>query len=197
MLDRMTPLRAVAISVDLLSAANASPDLLPRLALPMVRGKHWSDPAAKPPSVPSAIGEPLRRAYREHRVPRRTLLQTLTPWDLLLPALHPPLQLDTASDIELPSQLYAYQVDGVRFLCETRSALLADEMGTGKTVMGTVAMRVLFRQGKVKCALVVAPLSVLRVWDQHLRAWAPELEVTVVHGVDGCLVPPDCGGLRV
>lgn len=148
----------------------------------MVRGKRWlpANAAARPRA--STGLDPLRRAYREHRVPRRVLRQLMTTWDLLLPALHPPLELAHDGQFELPSRLYAYQVDGVRFLCETRAALLADEMGTGKTVMGTVAMRVLFRRGSVRCALIVAPLSVLRVWDRHLREWAPELEVTVVHG---------------
>lgn len=179
MIDVLPRLRPPRVSDDLLASVRIGADRLDRLGAPMVRGKQWTEPGVPP--VRGAV-EPLRRAYREHRVPRRTLLQTLTPWDLLLPTLHPPLALDIGGDIELPSQLYAYQVDGVRFLCASRSALLADEMGTGKTVMSTVALRVLFRQGKVKCALVVAPLSVLRVWDEHLRAWAPELQVTVVHG---------------
>jgi SNF2 family DNA or RNA helicase len=178
-IDVLPRLRPPRVSDDLLASVRIGGDRLDRLGAPMVRGKQWTEPGVPP--VRGAV-EPLRRAYREHRVPRRTLLQTLTPWDLLLPTLYPPLALDIGGDIELPSQLYAYQVDGVRFLCASRSALLADEMGTGKTVMSTVALRVLFRQGKVKCALVVAPLSVLRVWDEHLRAWAPELQVTVVHG---------------
>lgn len=178
MSDWLEPLLAPAISDDLLIASPVSGDLLLRLGAPMLRGKHWQPPVASPTTEVA----PLRRAYREHRLPRGPVQQCLSPWDLLFPALHPPLALEVEGGLELPSQLYAYQVDGVRFLVETRGALLADEMGTGKTVMSTVAMRLLFRQGKVKCALVVAPLSVLRVWDQHLRDWAPELQVTVVHG---------------
>ncbi|MEZ5964954.1 MAG: DEAD/DEAH box helicase [Planctomycetota bacterium] len=180
--DRLQPLAPPAIGDDLLSRARCSHDLLLRLSAPMVRGKRWQTPEVGPAPTVNAAPRPWRRAYREHRLPRRVLRQVLTPWDLLLPALHPPLELDTSAHFDLPSQLYAYQVDGVRFLCQSHAALLADEMGTGKTVMGTVAMRVLFRRGAVRCALVVAPLSVLRVWDSHLREWAPELEVTVVHG---------------
>ncbi|MBK8974683.1 MAG: DEAD/DEAH box helicase [Planctomycetes bacterium] len=128
-------------------------------------------------------GRRPRKAYREHRVPGDVLRQTLTTWDLLLPMLQPPLALEQPGGaLDLPHRLYHYQVDGIRFLCDSRSALLADEMGTGKTVMSTVAMRVLFREGRVRRALVVCPLSVIGVWDRHLADWAPELAVTVVHG---------------
>src|SRR5688572_12179348 len=102
MRDVLPLLHAPAVSRDLLAGGGVSADLLPRLSSPMVRGRHWPvpAPAAQPAALPHP-GQPLRRAYREHRVPRRTLLQTLTPWDLLLPALHPPLALDAGQTIEL------------------------------------------------------------------------------------------------
>jgi SNF2 family DNA or RNA helicase len=55
-------------------------------------------------------------------------------------------------------------------------------MGTGKTVMTSVAMRLLFRRAQIRRALVICPVGVLQVWDEHLMEWAPELFVTVVHG---------------
>ena len=61
-------------------------------------------------------------------------------------------------------------------------ALLADEMGTGKTVMTIVALRILFQQGKIHKALIVCPVSVLHEWNRHLAEWAPELVVTFVRG---------------
>ncbi len=179
MSDLLSRLAPAGVGADRLHLRAADVDLLAPITKPMVRGKRWvTQESAAPPL--RAAG--LRRAYREHRMPRRTLYLTMSPFDLVLPALHPPLALELRGDLQLPSELYAYQVEGVRFLCEGRSALLADEMGTGKTVMSTVALRLLFRQGRARSALIVAPLSVLRVWDQHLRAWAPELQVTTVHG---------------
>jgi len=182
-IDLLAPLRPPAVGADLLATVRVR-EVLPLLAPPAVRGAHWpargDAPAPARPSRP--VKEPLRRAYREHRLPRQVVIHTLSVWDLLLPRLHPALDVQHPDSVDLPGPLWPYQIDGVRFLCESRSALLADEMGTGKTVMSTVALRLLFRQGMVRCALVVAPLSVLRVWDEHLRTWAPELAVTVVHG---------------
>ncbi|MFZ5501413.1 MAG: DEAD/DEAH box helicase, partial [Candidatus Micrarchaeota archaeon] len=60
--------------------------------------------------------------------------------------------------------------------------MLADEMGTGKTVMTTVALRILFQQGKIRRALILCPVSVLREWDRHMREWAPDLHVIFVRG---------------
>ncbi len=122
------------------------------------------------------------KAYKTHKLPGRIVRQTLSVWDLLLPLLQPPIRLDVPERCDLPHSLYHYQVDGIQFLCEGRSALLADEMGTGKTVMSTVAMRLQFRAGRVSKALVICPLSLLSVWDKHIAEWAPELSRTVVHG---------------
>jgi superfamily II DNA or RNA helicase/HJR/Mrr/RecB family endonuclease len=106
----------------------------------------------------------------------------LTFWDIIWPILQPPLDLGMTEPVFLPYPLYPFQQPGVEFLVEHPSALLGDEMGTGKTVMTSVAMRLLFRRAQVQSALVVCPVSVLRVWDEHLIDWAPDLSVTVVHG---------------
>ncbi|MFO1052916.1 MAG: DEAD/DEAH box helicase [Planctomycetota bacterium] len=169
-----------------------SEDLLVRLLPPsgVARGKQFAaGPVVEVPREDRNAGEAKprqgkpRKSYKEHRLPNDTLRQTMTVWDLLLPLLHPPLPLGAgAESCDLPHPLYRYQVDGIVFLRDARSALLADEMGTGKTVMSTVAMRLLFRSGALRRALVVVPLSVVGVWDRHLAEWAPELGVTVVHG---------------
>jgi SNF2 family DNA or RNA helicase len=182
----------VAIAVARMPAVSA--DLCKVLRAPggASRGKQFAlsaEPATREPEPTEGPkperprGTRPRKAYKEHRLPNDTLRQTMTVWDLVLPLLQAPLPLgidDAACD--LPHPLYRYQVDGIAFLRDTRSALLADEMGTGKTVMSTVALRLLFRAGKAQRALVVVPLSVIGVWDRHLAEWAPELGVTVVHG---------------
>jgi SNF2 family DNA or RNA helicase len=82
----------------------------------------------------------------------------------------------------LPHDLYPFQITGVQFLMDNDCALLADEMGTGKTVQAVVALRILIQKAKIRSALIICPVSVLRQWDEHIRLWAPELLVTVVRG---------------
>jgi hypothetical protein len=104
------------------------------------------------------------------------------PWDLLDPVLNRPLRLDDSTATGLPSPLYPFQVEGVRRLVSNSSFLLADEMGTGKTVMTTVALRILIQQGRAQTALVVCPKSVIGVWAAHLEDWAPMLSVCIAQG---------------
>lgn len=68
----------------------------------------------------------------------------LDEWDLLYPSLCPPLLFDFA-DIDFFQPLRNYQVEGINFLVQNTSALLADEMGTGKTVQTVNSLRILFR----------------------------------------------------
>jgi len=107
---------------------------------------------------------------------------SLSIWDLIYPALLPPIAVEFAPDVDVLHKLYPYQQVGVKFLVEHESALLGDDMGTGKTVMTVVALRVLFQRRKATKALIVCPVVVLKVWQDHLRRWAPELHVTSVRG---------------
>jgi len=103
-------------------------------------------------------------------------------WDLLLPILQRPVNLDLGIVVDLPSKLYAFQTKGVEFLVETPAAILGDDMGTGKTVQASVALRFLFQTAKIRTALIVCPLSVIPNWDRELAKWAGNLVVTVVRG---------------
>lgn len=124
-----------------------------------------------------------RKAYREVKTSTGTLRKHLGIWDLILPLLKPPLTLDFPTQIDLPFELYPYQIPGVQRLVENDSFLLADEMGTGKTVMSSVALRILFQQGRIRQALVICPKSAISVWDSHLEDWAgPDIQCTVVGG---------------
>jgi hypothetical protein len=79
-------------------------------------------------------------------------------------------------------------------LVDNPSALLADEMGTGKTVQTVNALRLLFRQGKIRSVLIVCPPAVIgsvdlsvetgnsEGWSGHFYHWASELEVAVMRG---------------
>jgi hypothetical protein len=103
-------------------------------------------------------------------------------WDLVFVLLQPPLILSIPESLALPHDLYPYQIKGVEFLLSNENALLADDMGTGKTVMTLVTLKILMQQGKVKTALIICPPSVLHEWRRHLNEWAPELVTTFVRG---------------
>ncbi len=117
-------------------------------------------------------------------------------WDLLFPLLLPPLNFLFKEHLDLYKPLYPFQQQGVEFLFTHNSALLADEMGTGKTVQTIIALRLLYRKALIKNTLVICPLSILgstqlslktgksEGWDGHFFHWAPELAVTVVRGSD-------------
>ena len=103
-------------------------------------------------------------------------------WDLVFAVLQPPLTLSHSENLFLPHPLYPYQVHGIQFLLNNEHALLADDMGTGKTVMTTVALKMLFQQAKIHHALILCPPSVLHVWRYHLEEWASELVAFFVRG---------------
>ena len=127
----------------------------------------------------------FQKAYKRIKTPNAISANTtqhLSVWDLIYPILLPPLSLDFVPQFDLPHPLFPYQKTGVSFLMNNESALLGDEMGTGKTVMSVVALRLMFRLGKARRTLIICPVNLLRVWQSHLLEWASELELTVVRG---------------
>lgn len=106
--------------------------------------------------------------------------KNLSLFDLLTPVLMPSVDMELFSNLEFPSSLFNYQVQGIKFLLSNQFALLADQMGTGKTVMATTALRILFIKGLIRKALIVVPSSLISVWQSHLENWAPEISFTVI-----------------
>lgn len=118
-----------------------------------------------------------KRSYEERR--RRDggiSRHGLSIWDLLFPILQPPPFDITNQDVVLlPGELEPHQPAGVKFLASLAGALLGDGVQTGKTIQAIVAMKLLFQSGKITSALVIAPISVLKHWQDRLADWAPEL----------------------
>jgi SNF2 family DNA or RNA helicase len=75
----------------------------------------------------------------------------------------------------LTNELIAFQRAGRNFLSLAESALLADEMGTGKTIQ-TIA---LLESDKLYPALIISPPSVKYVWEREFAKWAPNRRVAV------------------
>ena len=94
------------------------------------------------------------------------------------------MQLKTKSLYSLPVKVkpYAHQIKAFEFVCtifglsnselKSRGAALLMEMGTGKTMTTIAIAGALFKHKKVKRILVVAPLSILGVWEQEFQSFA-------------------------
>ncbi|MEI6448772.1 MAG: DEAD/DEAH box helicase [Actinomycetes bacterium] len=99
--------------------------------------------------------------------------------------LAPPVELlfpSGASVLDWPGDLLPFQLDGVRVLVSRSEVLLADDMGLGKTVQAIAALRILFHEGAIESALIVAPASLVYQWRGEIKKWAPELRVSTVRG---------------
>jgi SNF2 family DNA or RNA helicase len=88
--------------------------------------------------------------------------------------------VEKQSDLKLRS----FQRADVGYLITMGSALLAAPMGAGKTAVTIRTLQVLRELGQNPFpVIVIAPNSVkASVWPKELRAWAPELDFTVVDG---------------
>ena len=75
-------------------------------------------------------------------------------------------------------KLFPFQRAGVNFLLSTRFALMADEMGTGKTVQAAAAVEA----AQAFPLLVVCPNSMKQTWANELLAWNPSAKPVVVRG---------------
>jgi len=121
-----------------------------------------------------------RSLIRQKKTKRKISKPTFNVFDLILPILQRPLGQALDDSFWFPAHLYCFQVDGVKFLKDRRTALLGDEMGLGKTIQAITACRILFRQGKISSVCVVCPKAILTNWEREIRKWARELEVIKV-----------------
>jgi SNF2 family DNA or RNA helicase len=89
------------------------------------------------------------------------------------------IALDPEIDAHGDPRLYPFQRTGVAFLTAAGSAILADEMGTGKTVQTILTLENL---PDAYPALVVCPASVKASWAREFATWAPGRTVAVIAG---------------
>lgn len=105
----------------------------------------------------------------------------LTDWlwsvreNFVVPAMQWREQLDAPGD----PALYPFQRAGSTFLQLTENAILADEMGTGKTIQIIDTLKGL--QDPFP-ALIIAPNGVKQKWKREIEKWWPGLEVVVIRG---------------
>jgi SNF2 family DNA or RNA helicase len=78
------------------------------------------------------------------------------------------------------TRLYPFQRAGVAYLSLVKRALLADEMGSGKTVQTIMALRALEDTGHLADqVLIVCPNTMKLTWQRELRTWWGEPDVTI------------------
>lgn len=71
-----------------------------------------------------------------------------------------------------------YQEEAVKFLVARKKAILASEMGSGKTMAAIVAAL----EGKYEHILVIAPASVKKTWENELSLLVPKEDIVIVQG---------------
>ena len=156
-------------------------------------GWKFPAPAFEPASVPKLSREsdlPARRVVDlrkadddAKRVRTRPTTDHVLFKDRLLYLLQPPLDgLFDGRQLQVPFEPFPYQLEGIAFLMPRHAALLADEMGLGKTAQAILAIRLLFHQGMIGKALVVAPKPLIHNWCRELKMWAPDVPFEVIAG---------------
>lgn len=122
---------------------------------------------------PVECDEPLSKALAEH---------TTQLWNDVQAAKERARAFDAAMGERInpstgkPYYLYPYQYTGITWLSMKFGALLADEMGTGKTLQTIAALPA------NPAVLVVGPVMAKSVWKLELNRWRPHLRVSVLAG---------------
>jgi len=82
-------------------------------------------------------------------------------------------------------ELFPFQRVGVKFLSEKRGALLADDMGLGKSCQAIMSIP------DGLGAIVVCPASVKYNWRNEFNIWRPSFDVKVAKGRAGFSLPEE------
>lgn len=78
----------------------------------------------------------------------------------------------------LGRKLKALQKEGVKFLLSNKKCILADGMGSGKSIQSIVAS-ILTNADKI---LIICPASVKSTWKRELMYYVDEKDITIVNG---------------
>ena len=124
------------------------------------------------PSSPKSAGyDPALRALLAHEKARLKRIVDQTLW--------PTEKRAALKDLKCP--LYPYQRDGVKGFLGAGRLLLADDMGLGKTAQAIACCDVLWRTGRVRKGIVIAPAALKPQWA---REWAhfSDLPIRIIDG---------------
>lgn len=79
-------------------------------------------------------------------------------------------------------EIMRHQLEGIEFLLERKSGLLAFEQGLGKTLVAIKAFAVLRQRGDAAAMLVICPNSLKRNWQSEVGRFEPSLSVRLIEG---------------
>lgn len=148
----------------------------PELDRPPPRAQREPKPAGREAVELPALPDSENEAAKKAPIRAKPTADTVLIKDRLLYLLQPPLDdLFNGRQLQVPFEPFPYQLEGIAFLMPRHSALLADEMGLGKTAQAILSMRLLFHQGQIRTALLVAPKPLIHNWARELKLWAPDL----------------------
>ncbi|MGB8217344.1 MAG: SNF2-related protein [Candidatus Methanoperedens sp.] len=87
----------------------------------------------------------------------------------------------------LCGQLYPYQVEGFSWLAYMKQHVsgvcLADDMGLGKTIQMLALLLKEKEEGTNEPSLLICPTSVIPIWKDEAKRFAPSLRIHVHHGI--------------
>ncbi len=75
-------------------------------------------------------------------------------------------------------QLFPYQIEGAKFLATAKRALLADDMGLGKSAQAIEACKLVGAR-KTRCVLVVCPASLVENWRREFAKFSDITPIVV------------------
>jgi SNF2 family DNA or RNA helicase len=104
-------------------------------------------------------------------------------WSTKTEVIDPLMELRDPTNFTTPGddRLYPYQRAGTAWLKLAKAAILADEMGTGKTVQTAMAMEEIGDDAFP--VLIVCPNTMKHVWKRELEVWCPSAKhITIVEG---------------
>jgi len=166
-----------SIGIEKLAEAIEKPPILVEAARPT---------AEAPPAGILLAVSPVARPDGPTPLPRQSADPLHPDADTRLDRLRPYL-IETVLPFEgsgggVLQVLRPHQLEAFQALLAQESLLLADDLGTGKTVTACLAILALFQRGQAKRVMVVCPDSQRREWAAALTDWCPGLLVTAVHG---------------
>ena len=74
--------------------------------------------------------------------------------------------------------LYPHQEEAVKFLTSKKKAILAHDMGFGKTIAAIVSAL----EGKYEHILIISPSSIKETWKKELSHFIDDKDITIVQG---------------
>jgi SNF2 family DNA or RNA helicase len=80
--------------------------------------------------------------------------------------------------LSLGQFLRPFQRAGVAYVLETGRAVIADEMGVGKTIQAIASLEA----ADAYPAIVICPATIKAHWEREFKKWAPHRSIRLLHG---------------